>query len=139
MSNLKGFLKPAYTEKFIEVEVSDKFLDDEGNPLKFKLKSIPLSLINSLQKRSIKTKKVNGKTIEDPDADEFLDRCLVESSVQPDFKDPELCHAYGTEDPIAVISKMLSFGERDKLGKAFMAVNDMSQEDFSSIGEITKN
>jgi hypothetical protein len=138
MSNLAGFLKPLYTEATQEVVISDRFVDDEGNPLPFKLRSLTQERIRDLTRRSNRERVVNGKKTTELDADLFIARCLVESCIQPDFKDVEICHTYGTEDPLEVPQKMLLVGEYNKLGQVFMELNGISSGDFD-LGEVSKN
>lgn len=134
MANLAGFLKPTYTEKTIELVISDRFLDDEGNPLPFKLKTLSQAQMKTIAKRSSKTTKGNTEI----DNSQFIARCIVESTLQPDFKDRELCNAYGTEDPYELPELMLLTSEYEKLGRAFLELNGL--EDGSlDVTKVTKN
>lgn len=134
MANLAGFLKPTYTEKTIEVNISDRFLDDEGNPIPFKLKTVSHSKLKSLANRS----KKQGKKGEELDQSLFIARCIVESCIQPDFHDVELCHAYNTEDPFELPEKMLLASEYEALAKAFLDLNGNENEDLD-VSKVTKN
>jgi len=138
MSNLAGFLKPLYTEETKEIIISDRFVDEEGKPLPFKLKTLSQTQMKGISKRSYREKYVNGKKVNEMDQDLFISRCLVESCVQPDFKDVELCHAYGTEDPYDLPQKMLLVREYEKLGRAFIELNGLESSDID-LGEVTKN
>lgn len=134
MGNLAGFLKPTYTEKTVEVNISDRFLDDDGNPIPFRIKTVSHSKLKSLANRSRK----QGKKGEELDQSLFIARCIVESCVQPDFKDTELCHAYGTEDPYELPEKMLLASEYEALAKAFLDLNGNEGEDLD-VSKVTKN
>lgn len=133
MANLAGFLKPKYTEKTIEVVVSDRFLDDDAKPLPFILKTLSHEKLKRLAERSRKSGK-SGEI----DQSLFISRCLVESCIQPDFKDRELCNAYGSEDPNEVPSKMLLASEFEALAKAFLELNGNEDEDLD-LSKVTKN
>lgn len=135
MANLAGFLKPAYSEKTIEVVISDRFLDEEGNPLPFKLKSLPQSKMKSIAKRSMKS---GGKNANELDSTLFIARCIVESCVQPDFKGSDLCEAYGTEDPYELPERMLLASEYEKLGRAFLDLNGIEEGGLDVTG-VSKN
>lgn len=141
MGNLSAFLHPAYTEKSIEVVIGDRFLDEEGNPVPFKLKSISQERIQYLAKRATKEVKVGNKKTQEIDRLEFVCRCLVESCTQPDFKSHDICEAYCTEDPVQVPTKMLLADEFETLSYAFMKLNGLNDEDAleEAVGEITKN
>lgn len=138
MSNLAGFFKPLYTEETREVVISDRFVDDDGKPLAFKLKTLSQDQMKAISKRSVKDKIVNGKKSQELDHDLFISRCLVESCIQPDFKDTELCKHYGTLDPYELPQKMLLVREYEKLGRTFIELNGLESEDID-IGEVTKN
>jgi hypothetical protein len=53
----------------------------------------------------------------------------------------DLCRAYGTEDPVALPTKMFLIDEFEKLAKAFAKLNGLKEEDgtVQIAGEITKN
>ena len=141
MSNLSAFLKPAYTERKIEVVLGDRFLDDEGNPIPVVVKSLTQEQLQAIAKRSTHTKKVNGREIADVDAVEHLNRCLIAAVVFPDLTSKDLCNAYGVEDPVLLPPKMFLVDEYEKLAKAFAQLNGLKGEDgeFQIAGEVTKN
>ncbi len=141
MSNLNAFLKPAYTEKTIEVVISDRFLDEEGKPVPFILKSMKQEQLQALAKRSTHERKVNGRTVQEFDKLEHINRCIIASCVQPCFTDRELCLAYGTEDPLVLPQKMLLVSEYERLARAFAQLNGLEtdEDEAEAIGEVTKN
>lgn len=141
MSSLEAFLKPTHTSETLEVVVSERFLDSEGKPVPFILKSISQEVINELAKRSTKEIKVGGRKIQEIDKVEHLNRCLVETCIQPDFKSRELCLAYGTETPVCLPQRMLLVKEYEKLAKAFIRLHGLDDDDAGeeAIGKITKN
>ena len=141
MGNLSAFLKPAYTEKKIEVIVSDRFKDEDGNPVPVVMKSLTQAQMQAIAKQSTREKKVNGKITKDIDMNEHLNRCLIESIVFPDLRNKELCEAYGTIDPVSLPSRMFLIGEYQKLAQAFAELNGLEDEDDleDTTGEITKN
>lgn len=135
MPNLAGFLNPAYKEKTIEVIISDRFLDEEGNPIPFKLKSLPQTKMKSIAKRSMKAGAKNSNEI---DTSLFIVRCIVESCIQPDFKSKDICDQYETEDPLEVPEKMLLASEYEKLGRAFLDLNGIEEGGLDITG-VSKN
>lgn len=137
MSNLKAFFNPVYKEETIEVVVSDRFVDEQNQPVPFKLKSLTQDQIESISKRSYREVNYNGKKVRELDKLMHLNRCIVEACIQPNFKDHELCVAYGTEDPAQLPQKMLLTREYEKLARAFMKLNGL--EDDLEVGEVTKN
>lgn len=141
MSNLSAFLKPAYTEKKIEVIVGDRFNDENGNPVPIVMKSLTQEQLNAIAKQATHERKIGGRIVMDVDANEHLNRCLIASIIDPDMTNRDLCRAYGTEDPVALPTKMFLIDEFEKLAKAFAKLNGLKEEDgtVQIAGEITKN
>lgn len=141
MGNLSAFIKPAYTEKKIEIILGDRFLDEEGKPVPVVMKSLTQERLNAISKLSMREKKVGNKVVQDIDYNDNLNRCLIESIVFPDLRDRDLCRAYGTEDPVSLPSKMFLIDEYSKLAKAFAKLNGLKDKDgdVRIAGEVTKN
>lgn len=141
MSNLSAFLKPAYTERKIEIVLGDRFVDEEGKPVPVVMKSLTQEQLQAIAKRSTHTKKINGREISDVDATEHLNRCLIAAVVFPDLTNKELCNAYGVEDPVLLPPKMFLVGEYEKLAKGFAELNGLKSDDgeLQIAGEVTKN
>lgn len=137
MSGLSAFLNPTYTEQTAEVYVSDRFLDEEGKPIPFIIKALNQEVLESISKRSQKVHEIDGRKIKALDKALHLNRCLVEACVQPDFKNSELCKRYGTEDPVDLPKKMLLVKEYEKLARAFLDLNGLT-DDSPEYGEVTK-
>lgn len=141
MSNLSAFIKPLYTERKIEVIVSDRFADENGNPVPIVMKSLTQEQLQNIARRSTHEKKVNGRTVSELDATENINRCLIASIVSPDLTNKELCNAYGVEDPLLLPGKMFLIGEFEKLAKAFATLNGLKTDDgdIQVVGEVSKN
>jgi hypothetical protein len=141
MSNLNAFLKPAYTEKKIEVFVGDRFLDENGNPVPIVMKSLTQEQLQNIAKRSTHEKKINGKSVYEIDTTENINRCIIASVISPDLTNKELCNAYGVEDPLLLPAKMFLIGEYETIAKAFATLNGLKSEDgdIRVVGEVTKN
>lgn len=137
MSGLSAFLNPTYTEQTAEVFVSDRFLDENGNPIPFKIKALNQETLELISKRSKKEQTIDGRKVSIVDKVEHLNRCLVEACVYPNFRDKELCEHYGTLDPIELPKKMLFVKEYEKLARAFLDLNGLS-DDSPEYGVITK-
>lgn len=137
MSGLSAFLNPTYTEQTAEVFVSDRFLDDNGNPVAFKIKTLKQETLELISKRSRHEQTIDGRKVSVLDKAEHLNRCIVEACVYPNFKEKELCERYGTLDPVDLPKKMLLVKEYEKLARAFLDLNGLS-DDSPEYGEITK-
>lgn len=120
MSKLSAFLNPVSAEQEREVVISNRFQDEKGNPVPFRIRAITQEendkIVNSC-KRRLK----NGEETVDT---RLLGRKLVvAATVEPDFRSAEMCEHFGTLDPLEVPGKMLLSGEYTRLMEA---INDLS-------------
>ena len=120
MSKLSAFLNPVSAEQEREVVISNRFQDEKGNPVPFRIRAITQEendkIVNSC-KRRLK----NGEETVDT---RLLGRKLVvAATVEPDFRSTEMCEHFGTLDPLEVPGKMLLSGEYTRLMEA---INDLS-------------
>lgn len=150
MNDLYAFLNPILLEEE-EVIVSDRFIkrDKEGKPIvdengnyilqPFKIRALTQEENASLDKKSRKVKKINGKSHEYLDSQEFSQRMIVASTVFPDFSDSKLCEKFGVMDPLLVPGKMLLAGEYNKLLKAITKISRFGIDDLNEMEEEAKN
>ena len=115
MSKLSAFLNPSNIQEEREVIISDRFKDDKGNPVAFKIRAMSQAENDENVKRCTKKRRVGNQTEEYFDNIEFSRRTIVEATVEPDFRAKELCDAYGVLDPLLVPGKMLRPGEYSRL------------------------
>lgn len=134
MSKLSAFLHPSVTRLEKEVVISDRFRDEEGKPVPFRIRSITQEENEALSKRCRKTRRVNGQDQEHFDSAEFSRLMVVEGTLEPDFRGAELCEAYGVMDPAMVPGRMLLAGEFDAL---LRAISDLSG--FTRVEDEVKN
>lgn len=126
MSALKAFLQPSKAGTTKKVIISERFKDDEGNPVPFTLKAIS-------QEENEKLAQMSRKSADDAgtdklDASLYTKRLVLACVQEPDFKDQEMCKYYGVVDPMEVPAKMLSIGEYKRLSDAIMDLNDMGAD-----------
>lgn len=136
MSRLNAFLNPVTFKEEKEVVISNRFVDENGEPVPFKIRSLTQEENDAITKKSCYTKKVNGQLQEQLDPVEFSRRMVVAATVEPDFSNPELCERYGTLDPLQVPGKMLLSGEYARL---LSAITELSGFDAASLEEEAKN
>lgn len=143
MSNLNAFLKPAYRERKIEIVLGDRFLNEDGTPEPVIMKSLTQEQLNEIARASTHDKKIGGRVVQEVDATEHLNRCLVESIIFPDLRNADLCASCGAgADPTLVPSKLFLIDEFEILAKAFAKLNGIKQDENGALeipGEITKN
>lgn len=127
MSALKAFLQPPVTDVTEKVIVSDRFKDDDGNPVPFVIKAINQKENEKLARMSRKTTNVKGTPVESLDNILYTKRLLLACVQEPDFSAQEMCKYYGTEDPLDVPSQMLSIGEYNRLSEAILELNGLRE------------
>lgn len=124
MSVLKGFLQPSPMEETKEVIISDRFKDENGKPLPFKLRKIDSETSEALMKRCRRKERVNGQIITEVDNAKYTKLLVLACVVSPNFKDSEMCDFYKVVNPEDVPSRMLSIGEFSRLSDEIMKFND---------------
>lgn len=134
MSKLSAFLHPVTTSEEKEVVISNRFQDEKGQPVPFKIRALTQEENDRITKQATRQTKVNGQTVEKLDSVDFSRRMVVAATVEPDFQAKELCDAYGVLDPLLVPGKMLLSGEYAKL---LNAITDLSG--FGDAGDEVKN
>lgn len=122
MGVLSAFLHPEPMDITKEIIISDRFKED-GKPVPFKIRTISQAENDALVKKAQKVDMVRGRRIQYQDDQKYTNSLIVACTVQPDFRDAELCQAYGTLDPLEVPGKMLLSGETAKLVEAIMTLN----------------
>lgn len=135
--NLSGFLKPTVTETTASVMVSKRFVDEDGNPIPFLIKTISQEVNEKLIKKHTKPVKSKNGTRDKLDSARYQNELVVLSTVQPDFSMKDICDAYGVIDPMDVPKKMLLMGEFANLTKAIMDLNGFKDEE--ELEEEAKN
>lgn len=131
MSGLSAFL----AQNAIEVEnekyiISDRFLDEKGNPIPWELRAIDEELNESLRKsctkqeRDKKTRNITEKT----DHQLYLTKLIVECVVFPNLKDAQLQESYGVLGAERLIKKMLTSGEYSELLEKVLEVNGFDKD-----------
>lgn len=131
MSKLSVFLHPVSTQEEKEVIISNRFQDENGNVVPFKIKALTQEENDAISKKATKSYKENGQRFEYLDSVDYCRRLVVEATVEPDFRSQELCSGFGVMDPLLVPGKMLFSGEYSKLLqeiKAMSGFDDLEEE-----------
>ena len=136
MSNLSAFLKPAYLREEKELVISKRFLDEQGNPAPFKIRSVSQEENEQITRASKRQRKVGSMVQEHLDSIEYGRRLVVTGTMVPDFRAKEMCEAYGTLDPMQVPGKMLTAGEFAAL---LDAISELSGFDAETPEDEAKN
>ena len=128
MSVLSAFLHPVTTTEEKEVVISKRFVDDKGNPVPFKIRTITQEENDKLVKAATRVEEKNGRRVEYLDDVDYARRLVVASTVSPDFTSKEMCDTYGVVSPQLVPGKMLLSGEYNRLAKAI--------SDLAGLGDL---
>lgn len=134
MGSLSAFLHPVNTGEEKEIVISKRFVDEAGNPVPFRIRSISQEENDAISRQSRRTRKVNGQVQSYLDSSEFSRRMVVAGTVEPDFRSKEMCEAYGVMDPLLVPGKMLLSGEYAAL---LSAITELSG--FTDLEDEVKN
>lgn len=127
MSDLYAFLHPTKTGEEKEVYISDRFQDENGNIVPFKIRAITQDENEKLVRKSRKKIK-GGVRSEETDYMEYGRRLVVAATVFPDFTSKEMCDNYGVVDPLLVPAKMLLSGEYAALTNEIMDFSGFDKE-----------
>lgn len=123
MGNLSAFLHPAVPAAEKEVFVSDRFRDEKGEPVPFRIKALTQEENDAISRQCRRTKMVNGQPVENLNTSEYSRRIVLAGTVEPNFASKELCDHFQVLDPAQVPGKMLLAGEFSRLMKAIMELS----------------
>lgn len=136
--SLTSFLKDNVVDPYqvVEYVVSDRFKDENGAPIKWKLKpmspDIALQVSDDAVITDIKSKKAEFKT------SAYQKNVVVRSVIYPDLNNAELQDSYGVMNGSDLLNKMLNADEFNGLLNKCMDVNGLSK-DFSEKKDEVKN
>ena len=121
--SLNGFFKSnAKSLPDLRVVVSERFTDEDGNPIEWVLHPISTKLVEEITKRNTKTTIKNGKK-ESTVNEENLNAELLEAVVlYPSLNDAELQDSYGVSSANELLGAMLYPGETKVLTDALQEV-----------------
>lgn len=139
MGVLNAFLHPEPIEQQKSVVISTRFRDEDGTPVPFIIKSVSQDVATAISKKTTTTKVVKGNAVKTSDTERFTAALLVECTIQPDFRDAELCNAYGCVDPVDVPGRMLTSGEYTRLAEEVMTLNGFDLDPVIQAEEEAKN
>lgn len=128
MDNLQAFLNPVSAEEVKEVVISKRFVDKDGKPIPFRIKTIMQEENERITRKCRKVETIRGQRVESLDNQKYNRALIVACTVEPDFRNADLCKAYGTVDPLDLPGKMLTVGEANNLAREILDLNGFSDE-----------
>ena len=125
MSKLSAFLHPATQHLEQEIIISDRFLDEQGNPAPFKIRALRQDENEAL----VKLHTIPGKGGAPGKLDQmgYSRGVIVAATIDPDFSSKEMCEAYGTLAPAEVPCRMLMAGEYAQLANAILQLSGFKE------------
>lgn len=102
------------------VEISNRLKDENGNNLKFKIKPILFQDLNRLKRKATFIDK-NGQPIIDEAKLNTL--CIIESTLEPSFKDIKSMEMLNVSTPEQYLNKVLLSGEIERLIKEILTIS----------------
>ena len=138
--DIKTFMLPPVAGETTEVIVSKRFKGADGKPAPFVIRAIDQETNDRLVKKCTTRRVKNGVSVQEVDGEKLARLLVVECTVEPNFRNSELCDYYKTIDPLDVPGRMLSVGEFQRLSRAIMELNGtLDAEDFSEAMDEAKN
>lgn len=132
MSGLSAFLN----QNAIKVEnekhiISERFVDDKGEPIPWEIRAIDEDLNESIRKSCViqERDKRTRMVTERIDHELYLAKLVTECVVYPNLKDAKLQESYGVLGAEKLIKKMLTAGEYAKIIEAVQEVNGFDDDD----------
>ncbi len=137
MSLQAFFANNVQAELTEEVVISERFKDADGQPIKWKLKTLTESeneLIRKASTRVVKGK--NGMRSQETMQEEYVGRLAVASVVYPDLRNTELQQSYGVMGADTLLKKMLFPGEFATLLAKVQEMNGFDRDMEELVDEV---
>jgi len=139
--NFEAFLrKNATIVKEKEVYISDRFKDENGKLVPFKIKPLKKEVIEQIKNQMAldvdKDKKISMKASTGLDYEDLM---LTESIVFPDLTSKELQDSYGVIGEANLINEMLLLGEKARLTEEIAELNGFDDSKLRESIEQAKN
>ncbi len=97
-------------------------VDENGEPLKWKIVGISTKEDDRLRARNTKTKRIKGAEISELNSAQYLAELAVASIEMPDLNDVDLQDSYGVEDAVDLLQEMV-----DSPGEYAALINAVSE------------
>lgn len=134
MSSLQDILNLNIVDNiFSYVEIGDRLKDEDGENIKFKIKPILFEDLNRLKNKATIFGKDGNPTIDEG----YLNLlCIIESTVEPNFKNADSIERLGLTTPEQYLNKVLLAGEIDTLIKEILNISGFITDIKQKVDEI---
>ena len=138
MSSLQAFFAQNVRSEIVEeVIISDRFKDENGKPIPWKIRALTEGEVEEIRKAARKyIKGKGGQRIPETDPDEFAAKIAVASVVFPDLKNAELQKSYGVLGAEDLLKKMLLSGEYATLIQKVQEINGFDKDINDLVDEV---
>lgn len=117
-----------------EIVVSDRFKDDNGNPIKWKIRALKPKRFMKLTSGSIKLTEDGSVDMSETDAMNF--QLLTETIEYPNLKDVELQNSYGVMGTADLLDAMLTTPEFQLLSKKVNDLHMVNKSTYEMADEV---
>jgi len=132
MGSLNAFLHPVKVENK-EVVVSNRFINEKGNPEPFVIRPVTEEENKQLIK---KYTRLNKKGVEVFDRTEYVHAMVAKAVIAPDLMNAELQDAYGIRGEAELLQKMLFIGEFATLSQEVQTISGLDADINEDIEEV---
>lgn len=138
MSSLQAFFaQNVQTDIVEEFVVSERFKDESGNPIPWKLRTLTEAENEELRKAATQfVKGKGGQRVPEVKPEIYLAKVVAASVIYPDLKDAELQRSYGVMGAEDLLKKMLLAGEYAALIQKAQEINGFDRDINAAIEEI---
>lgn len=138
MGDLSSFYaQNVLTDTVEDFVVSERFQDEEGRPISWKLRSMAEAENEACRKAATrKVKGRNGVHTQETDTNEYVAKLAVASVVFPNLKDAELQQSYGAMGAETLLRKMLLPGEYAILVQKVQEMNGFDRDMNELVDEV---
>lgn len=139
MSTLQQFLNSHPVDNLTaEVAISDRFKDEDGKLLKFKIRALNADDMAAYQKRAMKINPKSKDRKVEIDSGAITKAIVINHTVEPNFKDAESIRQLGCVDADDYLQKVLLAGEIEDLAKEIQRISGYNTS-FEELVEEAKN
>ncbi|MFD0675158.1 phage portal protein [Cohnella sp. GCM10027633] len=137
MSSLSAFYaQNAAAANAVEVVVSDRFKDADGQPIPWQLRSMTEEENESIRKSATRQVKAKGGRSTEVNGDEYIVKLAAASVVFPNLRDAELQKSYGVLGADKLLRTMLLPGEYAQLVNKVQEINGFDRDTEELIEDV---
>lgn len=139
MNRLSAFLHPVEAKQEKDVVISDRFRDEKGAVVPFRIRAVTQEENDALVEKCRRFREDRGRRQEYLDTARLNRELVVAATVEPDFASTEVCDAFGTKIPTQVPGRMLLAGEYKRLLEAIMDLSGFGGGNAAWLEDEAKN